>query len=443
MRFANTTDVDPEFVALVERTRQHRVLALAPREVIVECSAAAFFAAIALTLDATTTSSRSPSLWLVATLLVLYAAFSRIDFEVGAGSAVPSELVLVAMYAFLPAQQLPFIVALGMIAGHVPDFARGTVNPRRVIRLLGSAGFSIGPAALLIVLREPTPTLDTLPLYGAVLGCQFLADGVITVTRERLGNGAKPTALVTPLATVFMVDALLFPIGFVTAVAMSDDVRLIGLVAPLAALLMIFSRERQARLTSTLELSNAYRGTAFLLGDVVEADDAYTGSHSRDVVGLVLAVCDHLQLDARDRRRAEFTALLHDVGKIRIPEGIINKPGPLDPDERAIINTHTILGQELLERVGGLLSEVGSLVRSCHEHYDGSGYPDGLSGDDIPLIARIVACCDAYNAMTTDRSYRPAMTTAAALAELQRCAGSQFDPRVVTCLSATISERLA
>jgi HD-GYP domain-containing protein (c-di-GMP phosphodiesterase class II) len=441
MRFTNTTELDPEFVALVERSREHRLLALARREVIVEWSAATLFAAIALALDMATTSSRSPSLWLAATLLVLYAAFSRIDFEVGGGSAVPSELVLVPMYAFLPAQQLPFVVALGLIIGHVPDFVRGTVNPRRLVRLLGSASFTIGPAALLIALHEPAPTLATLPLYVAVIGCQFLTDAVVTVVRERFGNGVKPSILVTPMATVFMVDALLFPIGFLTAVATAQDARLVGLVAPLAALLMIFGRERQARLTSTVELSNAYRGTAFLLGDVVEADDAYTGSHSRDVVELVLGVCDRFGLDARERRRAEFTALLHDIGKIRIPTSIINKPGPLDAEERALINTHTILGQELLERVGGLLGEVGALVRSSHEHYDGNGYPDGLQGDAIPLVSRIVSCCDAYNAMTTDRSYRAAMAAGDALDELERCSGSQFDPQVVAHLRAFISQQ--
>jgi HD-GYP domain-containing protein (c-di-GMP phosphodiesterase class II) len=186
-----------------------------------------------------------------------------------------------------------------------------------------------------------------------------------------------------------------------------------------------------------LELGHAYRGTAFLLGDVVEADDAYTGSHSRDVVGLVLAVADELGLDARERRDAEFTALLHDVGKIRIPPEIIGKPGPLTSDERAVIETHTIEGERMLDRVGGLLAEVGRLVRSCHEHWDGRGYPDGLAGEQIPRVARIVCCCDAFSAITADRPYRSARTPAEALEELRRCAGTQFDPDVVAALSAT------
>ncbi|HVW89484.1 MAG TPA: HD-GYP domain-containing protein, partial [Gaiellaceae bacterium] len=200
------------------------------------------------------------------------------------------------------------------------------------------------------------------------------------------------------------------------------------------ALLRYFSTERRRRIDNALELSDAYRGTAFLLGDVVEADDAYTGSHSRHVVDLVLSVADELRLAPSDRRDAEFVALLHDVGKIRIPSEIINKAGPLDAGERMLMETHTIIGQELLEQVGGLIGHIGRLVRSCHERWDGRGYPDGLAGEAIPLIARIVCACDAYSAMTTDRSYRRARTREAALAELQRSAGTHFDPRVVDAI---------
>ena len=102
------------------------------------------------------------------------------------------------------------------------------------------------------------------------------------------------------------------------------------------------------------------------------------------------------------------------------------------------MNTHTIAGQRLLQRVGGRLAEIGRIVRSCHEHWDGRGYPDGLAGREIPLVARIVGCCDAFSAMTTDRSYRRARSVAAALEELEACAGSQFDPEVVHVLTKLV-----
>jgi HD-GYP domain-containing protein (c-di-GMP phosphodiesterase class II) len=206
------------------------------------------------------------------------------------------------------------------------------------------------------------------------------------------------------------------------------------LMLPLCYLLWFFARDRQAHMKALLELSSAYRGTALLLGDVVEADDAYTGVHSRDVVELCMAVGPQLGLSQDQLRHLEFTALLHDVGKIAIPKEIINKPGKLTDEERAVIETHTIEGEAMLERVGGLLGEVGKLVRSCHERYDGLGYPDGLAGDAIPIEARIVCCCDAFNAMTTDRPYRSALSLREALNELRVHRGTQFDPDVVDCL---------
>jgi HD-GYP domain-containing protein (c-di-GMP phosphodiesterase class II) len=211
---------------------------------------------------------------------------------------------------------------------------------------------------------------------------------------------------------------------------------LLGL--PLIALLTVFSRERRVRIDHELELRDAYRGTAFLLGDVVEADDAYTGHHSQDVVRLTLEVVDELGLSASERRDAEFAALLHDVGKVRVPNEIINKPGKLTDEEFEIVKRHTIEGEQMLLRVGGLLGEVGRIVRSCHERWDGAGYPDGIAGEEIPLIARIVCCCDAFNAMTTDRSYRKALPLHEAIAELRRTSGTQFDPKVVDALIATV-----
>jgi HD-GYP domain-containing protein (c-di-GMP phosphodiesterase class II) len=156
------------------------------------------------------------------------------------------------------------------------------------------------------------------------------------------------------------------------------------------------------------------------------------------VVELALRVADGLELGARDRRDLEFAALLHDVGKVRIPNAIINKPGPLTDEEWKVMERHTIEGERLLLRVGGLLGEIGRVVRSCHERWDGKGYPDGLAGEQIPLLARIVSCCDAYNAMTSDRSYRQALPAEQAQAELRACSGTQFDPRVVNALLASL-----
>ena len=170
-----------------------------------------------------------------------------------------------------------------------------------------------------------------------------------------------------------------------------------------------------------------------LLGDVVEADDTYTGAHCKDVLDLALDVASELALDAKGRLKVEFGALLHDIGKIAVPKVIVNKPGQLSEDEWEIIRAHTVEGQRMLERVGGVMGEIGQIVRSHHERWDGKGYPDGLRGQEIPLEARIISCCDAFNAMTTTRPYREAMPKSVAVAELLKNAGTQFGPASRRC----------
>ena len=170
-------------------------------------------------------------------------------------------------------------------------------------------------------------------------------------------------------------------------------------------------------------------------------DDTYTGSHSRSVVELSVAVATEMGLDERRRRNVEFGALLHDVGKVAIPKQLINKPGPLNEREWTAVKTHTVEGQRMLETIGGLMSEIGTVVRSSHERYDGGGYPDGLAAGEIPIESRIIFACDAFNAMTTDRPYRAAVSIDAAIAELEANAGGQFDPQVVPVLVGQVRDR--
>jgi putative nucleotidyltransferase with HDIG domain len=204
-----------------------------------------------------------------------------------------------------------------------------------------------------------------------------------------------------------------------------------------------FPRERRLRLCAR---DGADLGAALALAQLVEADDEYTGAHCRGVAGLALAVADRMGLDGEQRRRLEFAALLHDVGKTAIPKGLIDKPCGLDPSEWNVVKTHTLEGQRMVERFGGGMRHVGRIVRSHHERWDGTGYPDGLAGTAIPLEARIVAACDTWNAMRTDRVYRDALPLSDALAELGRSAGSQLDPEIVSVVIAIVAceeERIA
>jgi putative nucleotidyltransferase with HDIG domain len=343
------------------------------------------------------------------------------------------------MLFVLPVGFVPFAVAAGIVIGSLDECVRGQLHFQRVLLRVVTGWHAVGPAIVLGVVGERGPRLSDWPVYVAALLAQFVVDAASAAGREWVALGVRPSVQLRAMTSVYAIDAGLAPIGLAVAFAAESSPYGVVLALPLVGLLSVFARERRVRIDHELELRDAYRGTAFLLGDVVEADDAYTGEHSRDVVALTLSVAGELGLSARERRDAEFAALLHDVGKVRIPNEIINKPGPLTPEEREVINTHTIEGERMLHRVGGLLGEIGRIVRSCHENYDGSGYPDGLAGEEIPLVARIVSCCDAFNAMTSDRSYRKALPREEALAELERVRGAQFDPLVVDALVAAVA----
>jgi putative nucleotidyltransferase with HDIG domain len=294
----------------------------------------------------------------------------------------------------------------------------------------------MGPALVIVLAGAQQFAWVHWPVYLGALGAQFLFDFVSTLVMAWLGERRRPgRQLLLLLCWAFVVDATLAPLGLVIGAVSTQRPGLILLSLSPAAMLILFARERQERLEQVQALSTAYRGTALLLGDVVEADDHYTGSHSRDVVDLSLAVADAMRLDSARRRDVEFAALLHDVGKIQVPKHIINKQGPLDGEEWDVIRRHTIDGELMLRKVGGTLSNVGRIVRSSHERFDGQGYPDGLAGDKIPLEARIVSVCDSFSAMTTDRPYRAALSIGQAVSELHACAGTQFDPQVVDAIS--------
>jgi putative nucleotidyltransferase with HDIG domain len=203
----------------------------------------------------------------------------------------------------------------------------------------------------------------------------------------------------------------------------AEDARLLQTVAD-----QMGAALRSAELYAQLE--DAYLGTAEALAAALEAKDAYTASHARSIASWAEGVGRALGMDDAGLRDLRYGAIFHDIGKIAIPEAILDKRGPLDDEERRIMQRHTVIGEQILRPVtflGGVLP----IVRHEHERWDGGGYPDGLAREDIPLGARIVLVCDAFHAMTSDRPYRAAMSDADAVAELRAGAGTQFDPHVV------------
>jgi len=421
---------------LVERARSQSGRALGHRALAYLLAGGFLAGAIATAVLAPPLRGFSPVAAVVA--VIAYAAVSRVTFEVGNGLVVATQLVLVPMLFALPVRDVPLLVAAGYLAGQLPEFARGRVPVDQWPIFVFGASYSLGPALVLSLAHAREPRWQDAPVYLGAFAAQWAADFVPNAVWSRHCWGIPLREQANAMRVSLLVDGSLAPIGLVVAFASRGAIWGLFAVMPLVVLLHVFAQERQRRLDHALELSNAYRGTAMLLGEMIAADDAYTGSHSRDVVDLVLAVSDALGLDPRTRRHAEFAALLHDVGKVKIPAEIINKPGPLDADEWALMSTHTVLGEEMLGHVGGLLGEVGHVVRSSHERWDGRGYPDGLAGEQIPIAARIVSACDAWSAMTTDRAYRARLTHREAVAELRRCAGSQLDERVVDALLSVL-----
>jgi len=419
---------------LVGEARERRKQRMDARERVVDSVSALLFLAVAVVIAVSVTSERDVDLALVVCLVVGYAVVSRVRFEYGDLYMSAEELVFVPLLFLAPLNLVPLLAALAAVLATLPELARGDWSRDRWITCIGDSWFSIGPVLVLAALAPGGPSLDHLWIYLLALGAMSLSDFAWALTRDRLLHGKPVMEVIRLGAGASRVTAILSTIAFFPTLAAAQEPVVLVTIAPLVWLLTIFSRDRSERWSATLELHRAYRGTVMLLVDVVEFDDDYTAEHSRSVVELARGVAQELGLDKYELQELEFAALLHDVGKIAIPKEILHKPAALTDSEFEVMKTHTIEGQFMLDRIGGLLGRVGEVVRSCHERWDGKGYPDGLKGEGIPLPARVVFVCDAYNAMTTNRPYRAALSHDAAIAELVSNAGTQFDPQVVAAM---------
>ena len=404
---------------------------MAGRERLVEASVAAAFVGVVAGL-LWRLPPHGVSFGLAAASLLIMALASAVRFETPFGFTVATQLGFVPVLFALPLALVPVAVVVALALAHVPAVINGRFRPDRLWLVIGNSWFSIGPVMVFAISGTQPRHAGALLLIVA-FAAQIVVDAAICAIRL-WGAGEASATTQLRQAWVYAVDAALAVVGLLVAEDLHETPVAILAVLPLLWLLWMFASERHEKLEGLVALNNAYRGTALVLGDVIEADDGYTGEHCKSVVTLALAVAVEMGLDREQCRNVEFGALLHDVGKIAIPKQIINKRGPLDPQEWTIIRTHTIEGQRMLDRAGGFMRDVGLIVRSHHERWDGSGYPDQLVGEAIPIEARIIACCDTWNAMRTDRSYRKALSEDIALGELETSSGTQLDPEVVGAL---------
>jgi HD-GYP domain-containing protein (c-di-GMP phosphodiesterase class II) len=415
-------------------TGEHRERRMAVTEMVT----AIVFLAIALPLAAIAHPDQPFSPGRLAATVLTYLVAVRVRFPVGSAWTAPSQLAFVPMLFLAPMPLVPLVVAgcavfdlLSRARGHVPTVTQ-------IAARIGDSFYSLAPVLVLVLAGHQRFSWAIAPWLVLALLAQLVLDGSVGLTRTWFADGVKPSDQ-PQMLWLYLTDVCLSVTGLAVAASAVLRPGLVLLTLAPMALLAVFAGERQERLDGTLALSSAYRGAAHLLGDVIDAHDHYTAMHTYQVVELAIAVTRAIGLDTTYQRDVEFAALLHDVGKIRVPMEIINKPGKLDEHEWELIRRHTIEGEAMLKQVGGALAGVGRLVRSSHERFDGLGYPDGLVGDEIPIESRIVSVCDAFNAMTTDRPYREAQPLAGALAELRRCAGTQFDPEVVEALGRVLA----
>jgi putative nucleotidyltransferase with HDIG domain len=212
---------------------------------------------------------------------------------------------------------------------------------------------------------------------------------------------------------------------------------LVRLVAFIVAGLIVgaFASSLRARLRQLQQVSAQ---VVFAFARAIDVMHRHTGEHSGSVSAHAVAIADELGLDHESVERVRWAGLLHDVGKLAVPREVLDKPGQLTPSEWANVQTHVEASIDILAGIDAFRPYLEG-IRHHHEHFDGSGYPDGLAGEAIPLDARIITVADAFDAMTSKRPYRPPLSDTEALAELRRASGTQFDPRIVEAFARTLT----
>ncbi len=339
--------MDPVAEQLHEERKERLQLRARSRHFYVALASGAVVLVVSLALALTHQPVRI-DLDATAAVIAAYVALWHVEFEVGPVTVSPVQAAAVAMWFVVDPAGLPLTIVTAQVLAFLVRGLHRRAGVARTARGLvfsvADASFILGPTIVLLALAPTEPGLSSAWIFLLALGAQFAFDVLVTTIRAKLAGGS-----LMPLSDwrwLWSIDAALAPLGVAIAVATSTNDAAPLALLPLAAILGQFARERDERIQHALELSSAYRGTARLMGDVLEADDAYTGGeHTQGVVGLALALGEAVGLDPRQMRDLEFGALLHDIGKLRVPNEIINKPGKLNDEEWAIIKRHPATGR--------------------------------------------------------------------------------------------------
>jgi putative nucleotidyltransferase with HDIG domain len=291
---------------------------------------------------------------------------------------------------------------------------------QRIVRVRAAIGLDGYPAA------PPSEYIKALCAKSVDENRTFVCnqdDGLDDLPAPRDAAETFRNCIVAPVVLLKHFDGIMIVADKASGEFEADDVETLVSVGDQAAI-AVENMELQR------ELQSAYLSTVSVLADAVEAKDSYTQGHCEMVSRYARLTAERLSLSDYNRSVVCYAALLHDVGKIGVSDGVLNKPGLLSPEERELVRSHVRVGHSLISHVRAL-DEVADVVLHHHEWWNGTGYPDGLAGEEIPLAARIICVVDSYCAMITRRSYKEAFSDERARDELQRYAGTQFDPQVV------------
>src|ERR687887_570188 len=379
----------------------------------------------------------------VATLLALTLVLQLFSVRVyGRGSVSVSAIGMLAS-VFLVDTGAAMAIALVAALAHS---IRRRAQPHKAI--FDAANFALSTALASVVFQ----LADAWRPGAAVLaGCVFAAvnNGLLCLAMSLAEGSSWRTIWLERFHWARFHFALFGPVALGASIAY-EKTGIAGLAAFALppALMMLSVRQYLERTTAAvdeirqanLKLRRAHRDTIAALSRSMEAKDVYTGGHTERVAALAVSLARELGFRGEELEAIEIGALLHDIGKIGIPEQILRKPAPLDEGEWDVVKTHPVISDYILSEL-----ELHPIVRQCarssHERIDGQGYPDGLAGDKIPLPARIVLVADAFDALTSDRPYRSGRSIPAALDELRVHAGTQFCPLVVQALDDTWREQ--
>ena len=352
---------------------------------------------------------------------------------------------------------LPFVftaVAFGPLAALIVGVLANLADLRRpylkwavYTPARGLTGAAAGLAAAGVQAHTEPAFLTMLAAALAASMAHLVVDVAIAMGTLAIRGSGSPLAYPRTILPLFILSTALYVpvVGFLAYAYSRYSFAVVAtFLLPVLALqrvAQLYQQQRHAaaelRVANT-RLEHANRSFAAALVATLDARDRYTAGHSTAVAIYSRDIAMKLGLSSEDQQNAHLAGLVHDIGKIGLPPGLLEKEGPLSLEERRIMQTHSEIGERILSNVDDYAA-IADIVRHHHERIDGNGYPDGVAGDDIPLIARIIGVADAYNAMTSDRPYREAMPSPVARLRLAQAVGSQFDVSVVAAFEAILA----